>query len=128
MFVARYFVYEKDSVLYIYVLPLCVFCHITLCEFKAFMFCRYSYSTCSVVKKQVFLFFFLILIRNHFFPVFSFCICFFFRFFICFYQSYDCVVSPYFVYRVHFSTHNNTHNDEIVAIFKIKSLLMKQII
>ena len=27
------------------------------------------------------------------------------------YQTYDCVASPYFVYRVLFSTHNNTHND-----------------
>ena len=66
----------------------------------------------SVVKNMFFyLFCFFILIKKNLFFYY------FFPFFFC-YQSYDCVVSPYFVYRAYLSTHNNTHNNEKSSNFQ----------
>ena len=68
------------------------------------------FSDLVLWKKPFFLF---ILIKKTVLFVFY---LFFFSFF--FYQSYDCVLSPYFVNRVYFSAHNNTHNEENSSDFQ----------
>ena len=74
----------------------------------------------SVVKKTCFWFFF-ILKKRFFFSIFF--VFYYFYFFFIFYQSYDCVVSPSFVNRVYFSTHNSTHNDENSSNFQNQKLI-----
>ena len=72
-----------------------------------------------VLWKNMFVFLFFSVFYNNkkpFFFLFFVFFCFFF--FLIFYQSYNCVVSPYFVKRVYFSTHNNTHNHEKSSDFQ----------